>query len=222
MKLQLARLIDQTLLRPDATAEDITKLCREARELDFATVCVNSRWVSPCAEILNGSFTHPISVIGFPLGAMSSLIKAQEAEYAIKQGAKEIDMVISLGDLKSRNFIAVENDIREVVHAVESYPVKVIIETGLLTYDEKILASQIVVQAGAQFVKTCTGFSPGAATVEDIQLIRQVVGPKMGIKASGGIRSVEIAVALVNAGANRLGTSSGAALVKGLSSFGNY
>jgi deoxyribose-phosphate aldolase len=220
--MQLARYIDHTLLRPDATALEIEDLCREAREHGFATVCVNSRWVASAACHLHSSQTVPIAVVGFPLGAMQTTAKAFEAQKAIELGAREIDLVISLGDLKVRNFSVVEHDIRAVVNASAPFPVKVIIETGLLTFDEKILACQLAVQAGAHFVKTCTGFSGGSATVEDIQLMRAVVGPTVGVKASGGIRTTEMAVQLIQAGANRLGTSSGVALVRGLSSVGNY
>lgn len=218
----LARYIDHTCLKPDATPNEIVRLCHEARQYHFLTVCVNPIFVELATSVLAGSETKPIAVVGFPLGAARCPVKAYEAETAIRDGAREIDMVIWVGGLKGRRYEEVENNIRAVVNASGNIPVKVIIETDLLTHDDKIIACQISQQAGAQFVKTCTGFSTGAATVEDIQLIRKIVGPQMGIKASGGIRDAKTATALLEAGATRLGTSSSVAIVTGAQATGSY
>lgn len=204
--MQLNRYIDHTLLRPNASKEDILRLCHKAIECNFYGVCVNSCWIELVAQQLAGSPIIPISVVGFPLGAMDQAAKAFEAERAVDLGAKEIDMVINLGMLKSGMMDEVEADIRGVVDG--SRPVKVIIETALLSDEEKILACELSMRAGAHFVKTCTGFNGGAATVADIQLMKSVVGDRLGIKASGGIKTAKEASDLIEAGATRLGTSS--------------
>lgn len=221
--MQLASRIDHTLLRPDARATDILQICNEAKKYGFASVCVNSRWIPEVTHSLRGSKSFPVAVVGFPLGAMSTNAKVYEAAHAVEDGAQEIDMVLSIGDLKARDFNRVENDIRAITLRIHPIPVKVILEVGLLSFDEKIWACQIAQNAGAQFVKTCTGFATGEATVEDVQLMRNIVGPHMGVKASGGIRSTQKALALLAAGAVRLGTSSGVALVtNSVSTHRNY
>lgn len=214
----LAARIDHTLLKADATSNDIQKLCQEANQNGFATVCVNSTHVGLAAELLKNSKTKAIAVVGFPLGAASSAAKAFEAREAIRQGAQEIDMVIQLGALKSRDYATVLEDIRQVVEASRPFPVKVILETGSLTEEEKIIGCALSKAAGAAFVKTSTGFGTGGATVEDIQLMRRVVGPEMGVKASGGIRTFEDAKKMIQAGADRIGASSSVAIVTGSSS----
>ncbi|MGC8825917.1 MAG: deoxyribose-phosphate aldolase [Anaerolineae bacterium] len=214
---QLARYIDHTLLKPDAAREQILKLCREAVEHRFASVCVNPCWVPLCAEALQGSGVKVCTVIGFPLGATLSTVKAFEAEECIRQGAGEVDMVINIGALKSGDQRYVEEDIRAVVeraHALGAL-VKVIIETVLLTREEKVLACRLSQAAGADFVKTSTGFAGGGAAVEDVALMRQVVGDAMGVKAAGGIRTYEDALRMIQAGANRLGTSAGVQIILG-------
>jgi deoxyribose-phosphate aldolase len=210
---ELARLIDHTLLKAEATAKDLEKVCAEARTHAFASVCVNSGRIAFVANLLAGSNVLPISVVGFPLGAMKSEAKAFETRRAIEAGAREIDMVLSVGSLKDGDFEAVESDILQVVHeAGPSVPVKVILETALLSRDEKIAACVIAKRAGAAFVKTSTGFGGGGASVEDIQLMRSVVGFKMGVKASGGVRTRQDALKLIAAGANRLGASASVAI----------
>jgi deoxyribose-phosphate aldolase len=211
---KLASIIDHTLLRPDATAAEIGRLCQEARDYRFGAVCVNGVWASRCRDLLRGSGVKLCCVAGFPLGAMTAAAKAFEAAEAVAAGADEIDMVLNLGALKSGDAEAVERDIRGVVEAARGRAVKVILETGLLTEAEKILACRISQRAGAAFVKTATGFVPGsAATAEDIALMRRAVGEGMGVKASGGIRSREAAELMVASGASRIGTSSGIAIV---------
>ncbi|HEX2992706.1 MAG TPA: deoxyribose-phosphate aldolase, partial [Anaerolineales bacterium] len=187
----LAKMIDHTLLKPDATQQEIAQLCFEARKHGFASVCVNPTWVSLCAQLLQGSPVKVCTVIGFPLGATSSETKAFETETAIRQGATEIDMVINIGALKARDLETVARDIRGVVNAAHAHNiiVKVIIETSLLTDEEKTIASLISKEAGADFVKTSTGFAGGGATVHDVELMRRAVGPQMGVKASGGVRT---------------------------------
>lgn len=212
-KNSLAAMIDHTLLKPDATDDDIQRVAQEAIEHGFATVCVNSSQVGRVAELLDGSDSLPIAVVGFPLGAASTEAKAFEARQAVSDGAREIDMVINVGALRSKDYASVLNDIREVVEAASPSPVKVILETATLTEDEKIIACALSSAAGAAFVKTSTGFGPGGATVEDIALMRRIVGPKMGVKASGGVRTYEDAVRMVEAGANRIGASSSVAIV---------
>jgi deoxyribose-phosphate aldolase len=208
----LALYIDHTLLKADATEAQITRLCAEAREHRFASVCVNPRWVALCAQLLAGSGVRVCTVIGFPLGASSSAIKAAETRQAVADGADELDMVISVGDLKAGNYEFVRTDIRGVVKAAEGRTVKVIIEACLLTDEEKSLACKLAMAAGADFVKTSTGFSSGGATVADVKLMRSAVGPNFGVKAAGGIRTRQDALAMIEAGANRIGASAGIAI----------
>ncbi len=219
---ELARFIDHTLLKPETTAPDIERLCTEAIQHQFLTVCVNSVYIPLAVRLLSTSRILPIAVVGFPLGACGSQSKCFETELAIRQGAREIDMVLWTGALKAGENALALQDIREVVRACAGVPLKVIIETALLDREQKIRACQLALEAGAQFVKTCTGFLGGGATVEDIQLMRSVVGSQMGVKASGGIRDYETACALLDAGANRLGTSNGVAIVNGASSTTGY
>lgn len=211
----IARMIDHTLLKPDATRADLVKLCEEARQHRFASVCVNTTWVPLCVELLKGSGVMTICVVGFPLGAATSRAKAAETREAIANGAAEIDMVINIGLLKSGEHDKVFDDIRAVVDAAAGRPVKVILETHMLTREQKIAACAISRAAGAAFVKTSTGFSGGGATVDDIKLMRSVVGPDMGVKASGGVRTADDARNMVAAGANRLGASASVAIVTG-------
>ncbi len=220
--MQLASYIDHTLLKPEAQSDHILKLCQEAREAKFFGVCVNSSWVPTAVAALQGSPVQTVSVIGFPLGAMSTRAKAFEAEEAARAGATEIDMVLAIGALKEKNYSYVENDIREVVKACGPAKLKVILETGLLNQDEKKIACELSVKSGAHFVKTCTGFSIGSATIDDIKLMREIVGPHVGVKASGGIKTPQQALALIEAGATRIGTSSGLLLIQGQSSTGGY
>ncbi|HYM80656.1 MAG TPA: deoxyribose-phosphate aldolase [Candidatus Limnocylindria bacterium] len=211
-----ASLIDHTLLRPDATREEVEQLCREALQYSFASVCVNPNWVPLCAQMLRGSPVRVCTVVGFPLGAHLPDVKAYEARRAVEQGAGEIDMVINIGALKSRDYALVEQDIRGVVQAVgRDTVVKVILETALLTRDEKVMGSSLAKAAGADFVKTSTGFASGGATVEDVRLMRETVGPDIGVKASGGIRTPEDARAMVEAGASRIGASASVKIVRG-------
>ena len=219
---QLARTIDHTLLKPTATRADIVKVCEEARRHGFASVCVNSTWIGLVARMLDGSRVMPICVVGFPLGAMATAAKAAETRQAIADGAQEIDMVIDIGALKGGDHDRVFDDIRAVVQAAQGRPVKVILETSLLQRDEKIVGCAISKAAGAAFVKTSTGFAGGGATVEDVRLMRAVVGPDMGVKASGGVRDLNDARALLAAGADRLGASASVAIVTGGQSKGGY
>jgi deoxyribose-phosphate aldolase len=212
----LASAIDHTLLRPDATQAEIDQLCAEALEHRFASVCVNGSWVRRSAEILRGSPVLVSAVVGFPLGAMATEVKAYEARRAIEDGACEIDMVQNVGALKSGLDEVCRRDIaavRETCHALGAR-LKVILETGLLTDDEKVRACRIARSAGADFVKTSTGFSKGGATVADVALMRRIVGPNLGIKASGGVRDLGTARALLSAGATRLGASASVAIVR--------
>jgi deoxyribose-phosphate aldolase len=211
----IARYIDHTLLKPDATRDELSKLCDEASKYGFATVCVNSANVGYCARRLAGSGVRAIAVVGFPLGAMATGSKAYEAREAVRQGAGEIDMVINIGALKSRDYRYVMRDIEEVVKASTPAPVKVILETSMLDNEQKVAACAISKAAGAHFVKTSTGFGGGGATAEDIALMRRVVGFDMGVKASGGVRSREDAERLLMAGADRLGASASIAIVTG-------
>jgi deoxyribose-phosphate aldolase len=206
-----ASLIDHTLLKPEATEDDIRRLCEEAARFHFASVCVNPTWVRSAACHLRGTGVPVCTVIGFPLGANLPDVKAYEARRAIYDGAREVDMVINIGALRSGDDCAVEHDIRSVAEAAHEYEVtcKVIIETALLTDEEKIRACLAAKNAGADFVKTSTGFSKGGATVADIALMRQVVGADLGVKASGGVKGLEDARALVEAGATRIGASVG-------------
>lgn len=213
--VDLASLIDHTLLRSDVTREDIRKLCDEARKYRFASVCVNSTWVPMARSLLGGSGVMVCAVVGFPLGAMSPTAKAYEARDAVRAGASEIDMVINIGALKSRDYETVFEDICRVVKAAHPSRVKVILETGGLTLEEKIVGCTLSKLAGAHFVKTSTGFGPGGATVEDVALMRKLVGSDMGVKASGGVRTREDAEKLAQAGANRIGASASVAIVTG-------
>jgi deoxyribose-phosphate aldolase len=213
---QLASFIDHTLLKADATAKDIEKLCAEARENDFFSVCVNGSWVAEAYHLLEGSDVKVASVVGFPLGAMSGDTKRFETEAAIDDGAHEIDVVLNIGWLKNGNDKYVLRELIDVVEAADERTVKVILETCLLTGEEKIRACKIVVESGAHFVKTSTGFNASGATIADVKLMRATVGPKFGVKASGGIRDTKTALAMIEAGATRLGTSAGVAIVKGL------
>ena len=213
---KISKYIDHTILNADASEKDIQKLCIEAKEYDFKTVCINPVWVDYATHLLEGSDVGITTVIGFPLGANTPEIKAAEAKQAVEKGVADVDMVINIGALKNEDYATVLNDIETVVEAVAGKAiVKVIIETSLLTKTEKIRACEIAKQAGADFVKTSTGFSTGGATIEDVQLMRATVGPEMGVKASGGVRSYEDAVAMVEAGATRIGASSGIAIVEG-------
>lgn len=214
--LNLAPYIEHTFLKPEATQDQIKILCQEALEFSFKGVCVNSRFVSLAHSILRGTQTSVISVIGFPLGACLSEAKRHEALLATNKGAHELDMVINIGAIKEGLWTFVEDDIRSVCESVE-IPVKVILETGLLTNDEIEMACKASENAGAKFVKTCTGFNIGTATIENIKLMRSVVSPRVEIKASGGIKTTEQAFALIAAGASRLGTSSGVQLLTGKS-----
>lgn len=218
----IAKLIDHTLLKPDATRAELVKLCEEARTHRFASVCINTTWVTLAVELLKGSGVMTICVVGFPLGAATSRAKAAETREAIQNGAAEIDMVINLGLLKGGDHDAVYDDIRAVVEAAQGRPVKVILETHLLTREQKVAACALSKAAGAAFVKTSTGFSGGGATAEDIALMRAVVGPDMGVKASGGVRTAEDARKMVAAGANRLGASASVAIVTGGKGAGGY
>lgn len=213
---ELAALIDHTLLKPDATAAQIERLCQEAVRYGFCSVCINPTWVPLAAQRLQGTDVKVCTVIGFPLGATSTTAKALEARDAIGKGAREVDMVLNVGLLKSGQYDAVIADIRAVVEAARGQAlVKVILETGLLTDAEKIKACALCREAGADFVKTATGFGPGGATVADVALLRRTVGPQMGVKASGGIRDRETALAMVQAGATRIGASASVAIVTG-------
>ena len=211
----LSSMIDHTLLRADATEEQVRTLCQEAREYKFASVCVNPSYVSLVVEMLKGSGVKTCCVIGFPLGATTTGIKVAEATEMVEAGAHEVDMVINIGAAKAGSWGVVKDDIEAVATAVKGRAIlKVIIEACLLTTEEKIKACIVSKMAGADFVKTSTGFSTGGAVVEDIRLMRRVVGSGMGVKASGGVKDRKIALAMVEAGANRLGTSSGASIVK--------
>jgi deoxyribose-phosphate aldolase len=211
----LGKLIDHTLLKPEATRDEVVKLCEEARKYRFASVCVNTTWVPLCKSLLAGTDVMVCAVVGFPLGAMTPTAKAYEAREAVRQGAKEIDMVINIGALKSRDYETVFEDICRVVKSSMPAGVKVILETSALTQEEKIIAISLSKLAGAAFVKTSTGFGKGGATVEDVQLMRQLVGSELGVKASGGVRTVEDAVKMAQAGANRIGASASVAIVTG-------
>ncbi len=213
MEVKWNKLIDHTLLKANATKGDITKLCDEAMQYDFASVCVNPVWVSYCAEYLKESDVRVCTVIGFPLGANTSQVKAYEAKMAIEEGADEVDMVINIGALKAGDMDTVYQDIQTVVDASQGHCVKVIIETCLLTDEEKVLACQQAMKAKATFVKTSTGFSTGGATIQDVALMKQTVGDQCEVKASGGVKTFEDMEAMVRAGASRIGTSSGISLM---------
>jgi deoxyribose-phosphate aldolase len=212
----IARMIDHTLLKPDATPDQIAQLCYEARKYEFASVCVNPTHVKLCAQLLRGSPVKVCTVIGFPLGASSTEVKVFETETALRDGASEIDMVINIGAVKAKDHDLVAKDINGVVRMAHASGalVKVIIETALLTDEEKEVASLLAKEAGADFVKTSTGFSSGGATAEDVALIRRTIGPEMGIKAAGGVKSYEDAKKMVFAGATRIGASAGVKIVQ--------
>ncbi|WP_411682514.1 deoxyribose-phosphate aldolase [Clostridium thailandense] len=212
----LAKMIDHTLLKANATQEDIVELSQDAKQYGFASVCVNPTWVKTAYEVLKDTPVKVCTVIGFPLGAASSKVKGYEAKVAIEDGATEVDMVINVGALKGKLYDVVEQDIKEVVEAAKGKAlVKVIIETCLLTDEEKVKVCEIAVKAGTDFVKTSTGFSTGGATVEDIALMRKTVGLNIGVKASGGVRSYEDAAKMIKAGASRIGTSNGVTIING-------
>ncbi len=214
--LSVARFIDHTLLKPDASADEVAQLCREAREYHFASVCVNSTYVPLCSDLLKGSDVAVCVVVGFPLGASLPEVKAYEAQMAIQNGATEVDMVLNVGALKSRDLKLLHRDIATVVATCHANSVicKVILETSKLTNEEKVIASQIAKMAGADFVKTSTGFGGGGATIDDVELMKRVVGPDIGVKASGGVRTYSDAQAMVKAGATRIGASAGVMIVR--------
>lgn len=213
----IAGLIDHTLLRPEATRSDVLRLCTEARQYGFATVCVNPYWVPLAAAALRGTSVKVCTVAGFPLGASMTEVKRAEAEAAIRAGASEVDMVINIGALRSADYDTVKIDIQSVVEVCHraGVLVKVILETALLDHRQKVIACVLAKLAGADFVKTSTGFGPGGATVEDVALMRHVVGPEMGVKAAGGIRTLEQLRRMVAAGATRIGASASVRMVEG-------
>ncbi len=211
----IAGIIDHTILKPEAPRDELKKVCEEARTYGFATVCVNSCNIPFVARLLKGSAVKPIAVVGFPLGSATSTSKAFEAKEAISSGAQEIDMVINIGALKSKDYALVFDDIKKVVEASKPYKVKVILETSKLSDDEKVIACVLSKTAGAHFVKTSTGFGGGGATVDDIKLMRRIVGPDMEVKASGGIKTMDDAKAMMQAGANRIGASASVVIVTG-------
>jgi deoxyribose-phosphate aldolase len=215
--ISLARMIDHTLLKPDATPEQVAQLCFEARKHSFASVCINPAWVELSAKLLDGSPVKVCTVIGFPLGATAAEVKVFETQNAITHGASEIDMVINIGALKARDLELVARDIRGVVVASHERKaiVKVIIEAALLTDEEKTIACLLSKEAGADFVKTSTGFASGGATVHDIELMRRAVGPNLGVKAAGGVRTYEDAESMIKAGATRIGASAGVKIIQG-------
>ncbi|RBP42862.1 deoxyribose-phosphate aldolase [Garciella nitratireducens] len=214
MDQNIARYIDHTLLKPEASKQQIEKLCQEAKEYGFYSVCVNPIWVKEAANQLKNSNVKVCTVIGFPLGATTSEVKAFETQNAIDNGASEVDMVIAIGKLKAGEYTAVQQDISAVVNAAKGKAlVKVIIETCLLTDQEKVKACQLAVEAGADYVKTSTGFSTGGAKIEDIRIMRKTVGNDIGVKASGGIRDRETALKMIEAGASRIGASASIAIV---------
>lgn len=220
--MAINRYIDHTLLKPESTQTQIDKLIAEAVEYQFASVCVNPTWVSYAAKALKGTEVNVCTVIGFPLGANTSSVKAFETKDAVANGADEIDMVINIGQLKSGQYDAVEADIRAVVEASGDKLVKVIIETCLLTDGEKVKACQLAIAAGADYVKTSTGFSTAGANIADVTLMRKTVGPNIGVKAAGGTRSYADAEAFIKAGATRIGTSAGVAIVNGETANSSY
>ncbi|KEZ51071.1 deoxyribose-phosphate aldolase [Metabacillus indicus] len=223
MSVNIGSMIDHTALKPETTKSQIETLCAEAKEYKFASVCVNPTWVETAAALLKGTEVKVCTVIGFPLGASTPETKAFETGDAIAKGATEVDMVINIGALKDKNDELVERDIRAVVDAAKGKALtKVIIESCLLTDEEKVRACELSVKAGADFVKTSTGFSTGGATVEDIALMRKTVGPDIGVKASGGVRDRAGAMAMVEAGATRIGASAGIAIVNGETSTSDY
>jgi len=214
---QLAKMIDHTQIKPTATRDNILKLCKEAEKHDFGCVCVNSAYVSLAKQLLRGTDVKVVSTAGFPFGSSLPEVKAFEARKAVENGASEIDMVINIGALKSGDYETVKGDIEMVVDVKRSHGkdlvIKVIIETGYLTKEEKVMACKLAKEAGADFVKTSTGFV-GGATVEDVRLMRETVGRDMGVKAAGGIRTLKEALAMIQAGANRIGTSTGVSIIE--------
>lgn len=213
--MDIAKYIDHTVLKPEATVEEVKKLCKEAKEYNFASVCVNGCYTKLVSDELLGSEVKTCVVVGFPLGAMTKETKAFETHNAIENGASEIDMVINVGALKDKNYDLVKKDIEEVVNAAKGKAiVKVIIEACLLTDEEKVKVCEIAKEAKADFVKTSTGFSTGGATKEDIALMRKTVGEGLGVKASGGVRDYKTAIEMINAGASRIGSSNSIAIVK--------
>ena len=213
--MDIAQMIDHSLLKPEVTEEEIKRLCGEGKKYGFASVCVNPIWVSFCVDLLKGASVKICTVSGFPLGANKPEVKAKEAEIAIKDGADEVDMVANIGALRAGDFKLVEEDIKAVRNAIGNDKIlKVIIETAVLTDLEKIKATEIIIDCGADFVKTSTGFGYSGATVEDVKLLKRVVGDKIRIKASGGIRDYATALELIKAGATRIGTSAGVQIVE--------
>ena len=212
--MQINRMIDHTLLKPEATREQIKKICDEALEYNFKSVCVNPYWVNFASEILKGSEVSVCTVIGFPLGANTSLLKSFETEEAVKNGASEIDMVLNVGLLKSKEYDLVEEDIKAVVKSAKGKLVKVILETCLLSDEEIIKACELSMEAGADFVKTSTGFNSEGATTHAVKIMRETVGDKLGVKASGGIRDLKKSMDMIDSGASRLGVSAGIDIIK--------
>lgn len=219
---EIASIIDHTILKPDTTEEQVKKVCEEAKEYNFASVCVNPNYVKYVSEQLNGSDVKVTSVVGFPLGNTLPEVKAYETKKVIENGADEIDMVINIAALKNKNYDLVKEDIQAVVNASNNKMVKVIIEACLLTDEEKIKACEIAMKAKADFVKTSTGFSTGGATIHDVKLMKKVVGDNLGVKASGGVRDIETASMMVESGANRIGASSSVSIVKGQKGSSDY
>ena len=215
-KRQVAKMIDSTNLRPDATFENIKKLCRDAKKYNFASVCVNPWFVSLASDLLVGSDVKVCTVIGFPLGVSTPETKVFEAKNAVRDGADEIDMVINIGALKDKKYDFVKKEIKNIVNSVGKVTVKVIIETCYLNDEEKIKACLIVKEAGAHFVKTSTGFGSKGASAEDVSLMRKTIGSNMGIKAAGGVRTIDDAIKMIDAGANRIGTSRAVEIVEGV------
>ncbi|MDU5109869.1 MAG: deoxyribose-phosphate aldolase [Clostridium sp.] len=222
-KNELAKMIDHTILKPEATEKEVEKLCKEALEYNFASVCINPSMVEKATEILKGSDVKVCTVIGFPLGATTTEVKAFETEDVIKKGATEVDMVINVGKLKEGNLTYVKKDIEAVVNVAKGKALtKVIIETCLLNDEEKVTACKLSKEAGADFVKTSTGFSTGGATAKDIKLMRETVGEELGVKASGGVRSLEDAELMIENGASRIGASASIAICEGTKSNSTY
>jgi deoxyribose-phosphate aldolase len=220
--MNIAKYIDHTILKPETQKTDVIRICDEAKAYGFYSVCVNSVYVPLVKEQLQGSDVKITAVVGFPLGAMDMKAKAYETQIAIENGANEIDMVINIGALKDKEYDYVREDIKSVMDALQkNVLLKVIIETSLLTEEEKIMACQLSMEAGAHFVKTSTGFSTGGATIEDVKLMRSVVEDRLGVKASGGIRNYETAIAMIEAGASRLGVSASVAVVNGMDTGNN-
>ena len=212
--MNINKMIDHTLLKPEATKEMIENLCKEAKEYDFKSVCVNPYWVSTAYEELRDSDVLVCTVVGFPLGATTKETKFFETDFAVQEGADEIDMVINVGALKSKQYDVVLEDIKSVVQAANGRTVKVIIETCLLSDEEKVKACKLSMEAGANFVKTSTGFSTAGAKVEDVELMKSIVGDNLEVKASGGIRDLDTALKMIEAGATRLGVSAGVQIIK--------